>query len=181
MQISNIRNYNLNNGVSFNAAVPSLERHLMPDTGKVSHKSAKLIKELNQCIEKQWADIKKGELISDSPSFCISDRHEFTRFEPVYSQRFPALKIDNEDGKFTHEILLDRNNPNNFRYEKTVKTDHGRATLKSYDSRISDDKEINTFVNNILENKLDRILMDKIWDRVLNRTKEDDILLFLNR
>lgn len=179
MQVSNIQNYNFNNNVSFKAAVPNLDKCLMPDTGKISRKSARLIDDLNKCIAKQWEDIKKGKLISDCPNFSVADKCGMTRFEPVYSQRYPALKIESEDGRFTHEIMLDRNNPNNFRYEKTVKTDYGSATLKSYDSRTQNDKDINKFVSNLIEEKLDRILMDKIWNRVLNRTKEDDIEFFI--
>ena len=173
MQISNIQNHNLNNNVSFKASVPPLEKVLMPDKGRISHKSAKLIDELNKCIDKEWTDIRKGKLIAEKPLFTLDGKSGLTSFEPVYTQQYPALKIDCEDGRFTHEILLDRNNPNNFRYEKTVRTDYGSATLKSYDSRTANDKNINKFVSDLIEDKVDKILMNEIWDKVLNRTKEE--------
>ena len=67
---------------------------------------------------------------------------------------------------------MNRDNPNNFRYEKVIKTDHGSATLKTYSSINGGNKEIDRFVNNIVENNLERILSNKMWDRILNRIEE---------
>ena len=173
MQISNIQNYSLYgaNNVSFRAAT-NFERILPSDKGNVSRKTVKLINDLNACIDKEWTDIRKHKKLASKPAFHIKDGKKIITFEPVYSQRYPALLIDINEGKTSRKILMDRDNPNNFRYEKVVKTDHGSATLKSYNSLHEQNKEINTYVNNIIENNLERILHNEIWDRLLNRIEE---------
>jgi len=177
MIISNIQNYGNygGNNLSFKA-VTNFDRHLMPDTGKISHKSTKLIHDLNKCIDKEWRDIRKGTIHALSPKFFVKDGKNITRFEPVYSQQYPALLIESNDGRNIHKILLDRDNPNNFRYEKTIATDHGYATLKSYNSKTDNNQDINKFVSNLIENSVDKVIRNKMWDRVLDRTKEDHLL-----
>jgi len=174
MQVSKIQNYNFNNNVSFKA-VTNFERHLMPDTEKVSYKTTRLIHELNKCIDKEWRDIKKGTKFADSPKFFVQDGNNIIKFEPVYTQKYPALLIEASDGKNTHKILLDRDNPNNFRYEKTIATDFGYATLKSYNSKTENNKEINQFVSDLVEKSTDKVIRNKIWDRVLNRTMDESL------
>ena len=176
MQVSKIQNNNFSskNSVSF-SAVTNFERHLMPDTGKVSLKSTRLIHELNKCIDKEWRDIRKGAKIAVSPKFFVQDGNNIIKYEPVYSQSYPALLIEANDGKNVHKILLDRDNPNNFRYEKTVVTDFGYATLKSYNSKTENNSDINKFVSDIIESSTDKIIRNKIWDRVLNRTKDETL------
>ncbi len=173
MQVSNIQNNNLycSNRVSFKA-VSNFDRILPPNKGAISKKSVKLINELNSCIAQEWADIRKGHKICEKPLFQIKDGKKYVTFEPVYNQKFPALLIDINEGKTSQKIFMDRDNPNNFRYEKVVQTDHGSATLKSYNSINGANKEIDTFVNNVIENNLGEILSHKMWDRILNRIEE---------
>lgn len=179
MQISNIQNHNFSNpnNVSFKA-VTNFDRHLMPDTGKVSLKTTKLIHELNKCIDKEWRDIRKGAKHAVSPKFFVQDGNNIIKYEPVYSQSYPALLIEANDGKNVHKILLDRDNPNNFRYEKTVVTDFGYATLKSYNSKTENNSDLNKFVSNLIENSTDKIIRNKMWDRVLDRTRDDYLFDF---
>ncbi len=173
MRISNIQNNNLyyTNSVSFKAAT-NFDRILPPDKGTISKKTVKLINELNSCIDKEWTDIKQGKNMAEKPIFQIMDGNKHVSFEPVYAQKYPALLIDINDGKYNERILMDRDNPNNFRYEKMIETDHGNATLKTYSSINGGNSEIDRFVNNIVENNLERILSNKMWDRILNRIEE---------
>ena len=173
MKVSNIQNNNLYcaNSVSFKAAT-NFDRILPSNKGIISKKSVKLINELNSCIDKEWKDIKQGKKIAEKPIFQILDGKKHVTFEPVYAQKYPALLIDINDGKYNERILMNRDNPNNFRYEKMIKTDHGSATLKTYSSINGGNSEIDKFVNNIVENNLEKILSNKMWDRILNRIEE---------
>lgn len=173
MQISKIQNNNLyhSNGISFKAAT-NFDRLLMADKGAISKKSAKLINELNSCIDQEWKNIRKGCKIAEMPKFHVLDGQKSVTIEPVYTQRYPALLIDINDGKSTQKIFMDRDNPNNFRYEKVIPTEHGSATLKSYNSLNGRNQEINNFVNNIIEENIERILSNRAWDRLFNRIEE---------
>lgn len=173
MQVSKIQNNQpyYSNNISF-SAVTNFERILPANKGILSKKSVKLINDLNACIDREWSDIRKGKLISLNPKFRTEEKGKLITFEPIYTQKYPALLIDINDGKISQKILMNRDNPNNFRYEKVIATDHGSATLKSYNSINGNNKEINEYVNNIIEKNLNSILSHKMWDRILNRLEE---------
>ena len=135
---------------------------LVKDSGRISKKTAKLVIALNDYIDKEWKMIRESKKIGSYPSFSSTNGKRTTFIKPIYSQKHPSIIIEHNDGPICKKILMDRSNPNNFRYEKTVETDHGSATLKSYDSRIANDKEINMEVDNILENALEDIFSTKL-------------------
>lgn len=173
MQVSKIQNnqHYYSNNISF-SAVTNFDRILPSNKGVISKKSVKLINDLNSCIDREWTDIKKGKLIKLSPKFRTVQNGKLITFEPVYTQRYPALLIDINDGKTSQKILMNRDNPNDFKYEKVIATDYGSATLKSYNSINGKNDEINKFVNDIIEKNLEKILSNKMWDRILNRIEE---------
>ena len=57
-----------------------------------------------------------------------------------------------EKTNIIEKVIIDRINPNIFRYEKAVKTDHGSATLKTYSSKNGHNTEITMKVNDLVEN-----------------------------
>lgn len=164
-----------NNNVSYAPNFRGLlvfDRVLIDDKGKISKKTAKLVAALNEQISKEWKNIKMSGNKDKTPIFFSRDRRKITSVKPVYSQKYPALLVEQENGKYTENIIIDRYNPNNFKYEKIVETPYGSATLRSYDSRICNDKEINTRVDNILYNCLDDIITKETM-----RTFFDDELI----
>ena len=161
MQPVNLYGQNYNNKISFRGYA-SFDNILMSDTGKISKKTAKLMAAVNDCIDREWRNIKKKGIKDKPPTYICKDGESTISIKPVYSQRYPALLVEHDNGKIQQNILLDRSNPNNFRYEKTVATDYGSATLASYDSRISDDAEINSFVDNLLLKSFEEITTSKI-------------------
>ena len=161
MQPVNLYGQNYNNKINFRGYA-SFDNVLMSDRGKISKKAAKLMAAVNDCIDRQWKNIKKKGIIDKPPTYIYQDGKSTISIKPVYSQKYPALLIEHNNGKIQQNILLDRNNPNNFRYEKTVATDYGSATLKTYDSRISDNAEINNFVDNLLVKSFEEITTTKL-------------------
>lgn len=135
---------------------------LVKDRGKISKKTAKLVIALNEYIDNEWKIIRESNKLYSSPLFSSTNGKKSTFIKPIYNQKYPALLIEQIDGSICKRILLDRGNPNNFRFEKTVETDHGFATLRSYDSRIDNNKEINMDVDNILCNALEDIISTKL-------------------
>ncbi len=161
MQSVNFCSQNYNNTINFKGYT-SFDNILMADRGRVSRKTAKLMAAVNECIDREWKDLKKQGLKDFPPKYICKNKKEVVTLKPVYSQTFPALLIEHDNGKIKQNILLDRTNPNNFRYEKNVATDHGTATIKSYDSRISNDQEINNFVDDLLQKSFEEITTTKL-------------------
>ena len=161
MQSVNLYGQNYNNKINFKGYA-SYDNVLMTDRGKISRKTAKLMAAINNCIDLEWEKIKKQKIRDNIPTYTCKDGKSSVFIKPVYSQRYPALLVEHDNGKIKQNILLDRSNPNNFRYEKTIVTDHGSATLKSYDSRVSNDNEINNFVDKLLQKSFEEITTTKL-------------------
>ena len=155
---------------SFKGYSPLLGAHLAQDTGKISKKTAKLLASLNDVIEKDWAKIKKEKILGETPIYIFEDKDGVVSIKPIYSQRYPALLIEKSSGNTYHRIIMNRDNPSHFTYEKNIYTDYGSATLKSYNSKIEQNQEINNFVDNMLENSLRNIIPVK----TLRYTFSDD-------
>ena len=68
-----------------------------------------------------------------------------------------------EDGKYFEKILINRKKPSQFRYEKNVYTEHGSATLKTYNSEIENNYELNSHVDDIISKSVKDILYKKIY------------------
>ena len=145
--------------VNFSGGSPSEYLLLVENTGKISKKTAKLLAALNDEIENRWSDIRKGKSISSHPEFHYRDSDGgIVSIKPIYSQAYPALLVEKSLDKFNHRIILNRQNPNHFVYEKTINTDYGSATLKSYNSRTQDNKEIDNFVDDFLHFSFNKVI-----------------------
>lgn len=156
--------------------IASFDRVLVEDKGKISKRTVKLISALNNLIEEELVNIKKQKILDKTPSFNCKMNKSSIFIKPVYSQNYPALLVEQHDWKIINSILIDRSNPNNFIYEKNILTDHGSATLKSYNSKIQNDPLINNTVDNLLSSSLEDILSVKI----LRKYFDDDKFVFRN-
>lgn len=152
--------------VSFKST-QDFERLLINDRGKITKKSAKLLKALEECIENEWIAIKKNGKLSNKPQFHFKDGKSSVCIEPIYSLDRPTLLIDSTNGVTNQKVLIDRINPNNFRYEKNIKTDHGSATLKTYNSILDDNKDVDKYVNHLIETGVQKIVRDNILHNLL--------------
>lgn len=161
--VSNNINSNKSN-VHFNGLVQGLNNAIIIQDEKISSKSIKLVKALDDFIERTWKDIIKGKKIKEDPIFISKpDKNTIVSIRPVYTQRYPAVLFEVDNGKYFENILVNRKKPSNFRYEKVILTDHGSATLKTYNSQLENNDEINKKVNNILENSIDPVLPHNVF------------------
>ena len=90
----------------------------------------KLIKRVNNLLDEAWSETKK------KPNFVkkINKNKKISLF-PVYTtEKRIALQIEFPDEY--KKITFDER-ATNFTYEKVVKTEHGTATTKSYNSKTS--------------------------------------------
>lgn len=146
MQIANIQN-NSQNFCGYYAksniirAVKSNNVDFSDDN--ISKKAIKLFQGLSDYIEDLWTQIKKGELDESALKFIIEGKKGvISTFKPIYGANKAIILMDIDSGKYTQRFLFERKNPNNFKYEKIVTTDHGTATLKTYNSQQSRNREI---------------------------------------
>ncbi len=162
MQISNIQNYNQNFGGYY--AKSNIIREVKNSNVDfcddiISKKAIKLFRGLSDYIEDIWTKIRKGELDESALKFSIEGkRGAISTFKPIYGANKPIILMDIDSGKYTQRFLFDRKNPTKFKYEKKVLTDYGSATLKSFDSELSKNKEIEKIADENLTKCLPDIL-----------------------
>lgn len=128
----------------------------------LSKKAKKLFAALNTQIEETWAAIKKGKTDLKEPAFYLANRGKAISVKPVYGASKPMILMEVDDGKYTEKILFDRKNPQEFRYEKVVETDHGSATVKSFNSQVQEDMFITKSVNEMVEKYISKILTKNV-------------------
>ena len=128
----------------------------------LSNKSLKLMAALDTYIDKTWKGIKDGKINQLEPFFARSDKGNILTIKPIYTQRYPAVLFEHDDGKCIQKILFNRERPVSYRYEKTVSTDHGSATLKSYVSNEDKTTPVDNYVDDIICSNLPQIIPNKI-------------------
>lgn len=124
----------------------------------ISLRNRKYVNKASNLIEDMWTKIRKGELNMDSPKITIKPKKSPSAIlSPVYNTSDGELLLEILDKKFTEKIYMDRRYFKDFRYEKTVYTDHGSATLKYTDSRVTKDDKIAHQVNERINLYLDEL------------------------
>jgi len=147
MQISTINNVSSFKGQFRKSDFEEVTPGIYNDPGKLSPRSVKLIKNLNDFIENKYTENKENG--NDSRVFFVVPAKrgkEVAYIEPIYGGNEPTILIDVTDEKFSHKIYFNRKNPKEFRYEKTVETKCGYATLKTFDSRYENNPDVLKYV-----------------------------------
>lgn len=118
----------------------------------VSTKSKKLIQCMNCHIDNTWKEIKANKLKQKIPYFHIENSGgDILHVSPIYGTNKPLMLIESYDGKYTDRIIINRQYPDNFKFERTVKTDYGTAAIKTFDSHTGSNQEIEGIVNKKIE------------------------------
>jgi len=146
----------------------------------LSPKSKKLISALNHQIGITWGEIKKGYSINSQPKFTLIDDKKYIEVKPIYGSNRSLLSIELTDKNYTEKILIDRKQPDNFRYEKSIVTDFGYATLKSFNSEVQHDIDMTKYVNTQIENYFPKILSQNLLEEYFGRqslTRRNGIII----
>jgi len=136
----------------------------------------KLFVALDDQIEDDWAEIKNGNKLDDCPRYMFSDKHGFMSIRPIYGGVKPAVLFELGNDKYTERYIFNRSNPEIFRYEKTVLTDYGSATLKSFNSEVEKNNAIMQQADDIIMKYVPKILSEKkqkIYFGKVNGAKKD--------
>lgn len=142
--------------------------NLLNEPFRISEKNRKLISETGFEIEKIWKEFKKNSFFGDIPKLQVSPKGSLTGIVTPVKTRENELLLEIPDKKFTERIYLSREYLGDFRYEKTVSTDHGSATLKYHDSRVNNDSNIAKTVNEKVHTYLSELISAKIKARLLS-------------
>ena len=100
----------------------------------LSLRACKLVKRAGKLIDDTWPKVKKSRLMT-VPEFVSRTKDKTVILKPVYNFDREKLYLEIQDKKYIEKVIIDRVNPNKFSYEKSVKTDYGSATIKTYNSQ----------------------------------------------
>jgi len=155
MQIKSVDN-NLNtNKIYFCAA----ERQVTKVVDPVLSKNAlDLIRDMGFYIEKNWASKRKSGLCMDTPVFTIADSNNFVTIKPVYHGQIQRILMEIEGGKRIDRLMIDRTGDRNVKYERAVITDHGSATLRTFNSAFERNKPIEISINEYIEKYFPQVI-----------------------
>lgn len=136
------------------------EKALAAVDNVVAPKTIKLVKRADEFIEETWAEIraKKHKSKITIPAFRTRDKEVEVLLKPLYNTLKSSILFEARGPKYVDRIIIERQNPNNFRYEKAILTPTGSATIKMYDSRNERNQEIVDKVDNLVAKYFPKIL-----------------------
>lgn len=154
---TNLNSYKLNNyNTSFKGRYPSRDEliTIMP------FKARKLVKRMDQFFEDNWNDITKSDSgFSNLPFYTLPGKNkEVATIKTVYQGHNKYILLEVTNDKYTEKILINRKNPDLFRFERTVDTDYGSATLKTFNSEHQRNEDIETRVGDYIEQYFPKVL-----------------------
>lgn len=81
--------------------------------------------------------------------------------KPVYQGLNNLLLLEVNSNKSVDRVFINRVKPRDFRYERAILTDHGSATVKSFNALTERNVEIEEKVNEYIEKYFPKILPSK--------------------
>lgn len=123
-------------------------------------KARKLVKRMDQFLENKWAEIRKANSgFYDLPFFVLSGKNKkVATIKPVYQGHKKYILFEVSNDKNTERILINRQNPDLFRFERIVDTDYGYATTKTYNSEYQRNEELEELIGKYIEEFFPKIL-----------------------
>lgn len=171
MQPIGIFNYSSNkNQFKSNVNFTGTQDALAKVDNIVSNKTIKLVKRADDFIEDTWAEIRNKSNRSKllRPEFKIKDKENDVILKPLYNTVNPSILLEKRGPKYIDRIIIERKNPNNFKYEKAVLTPSGSATLKMYDSLRENDPDVVLKVDDMVSKYFPKFLPKVTFKESLN-------------
>ena len=130
---------------------------------EISKKTKKLFTAINNQIEEDWGEIKRSLTFLSAPKYVVADKKDgVVTIQPMYGGIEPELLMEFDNDKYCERLIFSRSNPEKFKYEKSVTTDYGSATLKSFDSSVQKNNEMIMFANEKVSKYIPKVLKQKI-------------------
>lgn len=125
----------------------------------LSLKSLSLIKKMDRLIEQTYTEMRKSGTLMDTPKFRTADsKGNLVTVKPLYHGIKNNIFVEIDDGKYIDRIIINRVRPRDYKYERSVITDHGSATIKSFDGLREHNHSIEDRINNYIEKYFPKIL-----------------------
>ncbi len=125
-----------------------------------SERNKQLLRKARNLIDLAWRDIKSGKLHMEQPEFVVKKPAEKITLKPVYSGYKSDMLLKIKKDKMVEQIFIPKETANEIRYEKLRKTEHGSATIKSYNSKLGQNNDMNLYVNDLLNNYLPEFIKE---------------------
>lgn len=124
--------------------------------------SLRLLKRVDRIMEGSWRTVSKRSKNAVSPEFRVVDKNRdiTMSLKPIYNDYKKSLLLEVDSPKQIERIIIDRLS-GNFKYEKSVKTEFGSATTKTYDSLKESDVNLNDVVNDYVDKCLSKFLKQR--------------------
>ena len=153
-----INNYCNNNSLYFEGRLrrnpigitPQLE-NVIVENG-ISLKSAKLVKKLSHLIEEDWAKIRKSGKVMEAPKYMLAERDgTLVTMKPMYERFKNSILMEIEGDKYIDRIIINRQKPSDYTYERATITPYGSASSKTYDSMRDKNTKIESRVDDYID------------------------------
>lgn len=103
--------------------------------------------------------VKKVGNPMDTLVYRVADNDNFVTIKPVYHQFKNSILMEIEDNNdHIDRILINRQKPSDYTYERAVITPYGSASGKTYNSQKDNDSKIETRVNDYITKYFDKLL-----------------------
>lgn len=125
----------------------------------------RLIHKMNLFIEKEWKEIRRNKTgFYDKPYYTLAGKKdEVATLTPIYQGQERHLLFEISKNGKTERIIINRQHPDSFKYEKIVDTNFGYATTKSFNSDKQRDDGIEYQVGKYVSEYFPKILASKIF------------------
>lgn len=136
----------------------------------ITKKSENIVKKVGYMIAEDWARLRKAGGIIDTPVYRVADKENFVTVKPVYQQFKNCILMEVEGDNQIDRILINRQKPSDYIYERAKVTPYGSASGKTFNSLTDKDKAIETRVNNYISNYLPKVLTNEDGTTKLTKT-----------
>ena len=152
------------NNINFKSYNTNFEGNLVPTKDDLvtimPFKARKLVKRMDQLIEDKWTEIRKANSgFSDLPYFTITGKKDsLATIKPFYQGYNKYILFEVTKGQNTERIMINRQNPDLFKYEKTVETEYGYATTRLFNSQYQKDENLIAHIGEYIEEFFPKVL-----------------------
>lgn len=125
----------------------------------ISKNGKELVKQVSNLIEDTWTAIKKGNVKSAEPNFVVvPQKGQVATVKPIYNGLYKKMLVEVQNDKDVERMIINREKPAEYVYEKAVITEFGSATSKIFDSTVGRDAAIEKRVNRLIDSVLPQVL-----------------------
>ncbi len=134
----------------------------LPVDSILNPQAARLFRKINQLIDDTWVKFKEEKVFGKTPEFVNRIKSDkMVTLKPLYNTDRKSVLLEVKTGRTADRFIIDRNSPNDFKYEHVIKTDYGSATTKTYDSKRGNNPDIIQLLNENIEEYLPKLLPTK--------------------